>query len=244
MEIADYLDQIDAHGDGLLAAAEQAGFDSGVPSCPDWTVRDLVIHLGGVYRWAADLVGAGRTEFTTEAGAAVGTGPGDDALIGWVREGREDLVATLRSAPDDLACFTLWPVEDAARFWARRQAHETAIHRVDAEAAGSLSSAFDDTFATDGIEEMLHGFARRTKAYPPTSIGLVTPGRSWQVTMGEGGVTAGPAESPEATAGSDVTVSGRASDLYRWLWNRPASVNVSGDPAAATRWEQIRVRWA
>lgn len=123
MEIRDYLEQIDAEGEALLIAAEQAGLDAAVPCCPDWTARDLVLHIGGVHRWAADLVRNARAEFATAAGAAVGTGPADSELIPWARAGRAEVIEALGAAPADLTCFTLWPADDAVRFWARRQSH-------------------------------------------------------------------------------------------------------------------------
>jgi hypothetical protein len=42
---------------------------------------------------------------------------------------------------------------------------------------------------------------------------------------------------------ADVTVRGSATDIYLWLWNRPAAVTITGDAAIADRWQQIRVRW-
>ncbi len=35
-----------------------------------------------------------------------------------------------------------------------------------------------------------------------------------------------------------------ATDIYLWLWNRPAVVTIIGDAAIADRWQQIRVRWS
>jgi uncharacterized protein (TIGR03083 family) len=241
MEIADYLERIDDEGEQLLVAAEQAGLDSAVPGCPDWKVRDLVLHIGGVHRWAADLIANARPEFATDAAAAVGTGPADGELIAWARAGRGELLTALRAAPADLSCFTLWPADNALAFWARRQAHETAIHRADADSAVGRQAAYPAEFAVDGIEEMLGGFTRRKKAYEATTIRLAADHTSWQITMGEDGISSAPAE---GNGDADVTVTGSASDLYCWLWNRPSAVTTTGDAAAAARWEQIRVRWS
>jgi uncharacterized protein (TIGR03083 family) len=242
MEISDYLERIDVEGEALLAAAEQAGFDAPVSCCPDWTARDVVTHIGGVHRWAADLIGNARTEFGSEAAGAVGTGPGDEELLEWARAGRGQVITALSAAPADLTCFTMWPADDAVQFWARRQAHETAIHRADADAAAGLTSSYPDAFATDGIAEMLHGFARRKKEYAPSEIRLDGGTATWQISMGATGISAGPVD--DSTVPPDVTVAGSASDLYLWLWNRPTAVTTTGDAESAARWEQIRVRWS
>ena len=45
------------------------------------------------------------------------------------------------------------------------------------------------------------------------------------------------------TEAADATVSGSVSDIYQWLWNRPAEVGILGDPAVAARWQKVRIRW-
>src|SRR5215467_3594765 len=52
MELSEYLDAITRESGALADAAERAGLDAPVPSCPDWTVADLLVHLGGVQQWA------------------------------------------------------------------------------------------------------------------------------------------------------------------------------------------------
>ena len=51
------LDALRREGAAFRAAVSVERFDEAVPSCPEWTVRDLVGHLGSVYHWhAANLV--------------------------------------------------------------------------------------------------------------------------------------------------------------------------------------------
>ena len=66
-------------------------------------------------------------------------------------------------------------------------------------------------------------------------------GPSWLVTLGPHGSAA--ASSRRQDGPADVTVSGSATDIYLWVWNRPATVSVTGVTAVAERWKQIRVRW-
>jgi len=238
------VDHLSEHGDRLAAAADRAGWDTAVPGT-DWTVRQLVRHVGGVHRWAADVVDAARPSGDTPAAAAVGSGPPDDELLEWFQNGHAALVQTLRDAPPDLDCFTFLPADSPLHFWARRQAHETAVHRADAEAAAGDVTPFDAAFAQDGIAELLLGFARRRSNSIPRSgvIGLdAADGDSWLVTLGGERTEA---ETSEDLRGTDVTVRGLSSDLYLWLWNRPTEAVVDGDADLARAWgATVQVTWS
>jgi uncharacterized protein (TIGR03083 family) len=191
-------------------------------------------------------VTTGSQSFDTPAGEAVGSGPGDDELAEWFENGHVALVATLRSAAPDVECATFLPADSPLQFWSRRQAHETAIHRVDAEAAaGGDITLFEVDFAQDGMAEILCGFAaRKSNAVERVAtLGLdAADGPSWVVTFGGERITAEPSED---LVGTDVTVRGVSSDLYRWLWNRPSDAVVDGDEEVAELWSRtVKVRWS
>lgn len=243
MDIAAHVARVESDGALLADAAEQAGWDAAVPGLT-WDVRTLITHVGGVHRWAASVVRDAAPTTDTAEGRDVGVGPRDDELLGWFREGCAELVATLRSARTDLTCAAFLPAPSPLAFWARRQAHETAIHRADAEAAAGSGADFGCEFAQDGIAEMVHGFAaRRSMAVPGHGVLALraTDGASWQVTLGGERTVAEVVDS----ASGDATVAGTSSQLYLWLWNRPADVTISGDAAVAASWgEHVRVRWS
>jgi len=255
-----YLAQLSSDGSLLADTVEQASLDEMVRSCPDWTLRDLVTHVGGVHRWAASIVGNAMPENDEAAGDRVGTGPDDALLLDWFREGHHLLVSTLRAAPSDLQCFAFLPAPSPLLFWARRQAHETAIHRVDAQTVCGEITPFDAEFARDGIEEMLFGFAARPRPAIAPGTMLLKPDDvavSWLVSFGEHGVHASVVSATSATSATsaasaasaaevkaDVVVSGRASDVYLWLWNRPSAADVAGARTVAAHWHDIRVRWS
>ena len=73
--------------------------------------------------------------------------PDDDDLINWYLDTNANLVDALESAPPDVESFTFLPAPSPLAMWARRQAHETSIHRFDAENAAGIASEFDPTFA-------------------------------------------------------------------------------------------------
>lgn len=264
-----YIDCLRREGELLAGAAERAGPGAAVPACPGWRVRDLLKHCGYVHRWAAGYVGEQRA---TRAGRAseqeiLREGPGDESLAGWFREGHAALVRTLAAAAPDLTCWTFLDAPSPLVFWARRQAHETAIHRVDAEqAAGAAQTgpagqtppppAFAPGFAVDGIDELIMGFLGRTAkqgswAGPPGSVGIHAtdgdrPAAHWLVTAAAGSFEVSrDAGGPAGPAGCEVT--GPAADLYLLLWNRrdTSGLGITGDPRLLAQFrEHFKVTWA
>ncbi len=140
MEVAAHIDALRGEGRLMADAAANAAPDAHVPTCPEWVVRDLVRHLGGVHRWATGYVAGPRTEqWDVNLDEVVGTWPDDAELVDWFREGCESLAGALEAAPPDLECWTFLRAPSPLAMWARRQAHETAIHRVDAELAAGVA---------------------------------------------------------------------------------------------------------
>ena len=163
MEVAEHRDELRVQGARLLQAAASSSLDAAVPTCPAWALRDLVRHLGGVHRWATEIVARPRTEpWDVDLEELVGTWPTDDELLEWFRQGHSALVAALTQADPTVACWTFLSAPSPLAMWARRQAHETAIHRVDAELAeGGIITPLSARFADDGIDELLTGFITR-----------------------------------------------------------------------------------
>ncbi len=216
--------------------AERAGSEAPVPTCPDWTVLDLVAHQGMVHRWAAALV---RGERPTDEEVAAYDAQGrtvDDPLV-WLADGASELAEVVTAAPDDLRAFVFLNDAPPARgFWARRQCHETTMHAVDALAA-SLGRAprpdevwIDPELAGDGIDELLGGFLTRPRSRlrcDEDALLVVRPddlGDWWEVAMGPRPAVVTrrtPVEfedSPEDDADWELT--GSAVELYLRLWNR------------------------
>ena len=257
MEVAEYIASVRGDGDLLAQAAELVALDTPVPPCPGWRMRDLLAHLGYVHRWAAGHVAEARTEMIPGPGheGMLRLAPGDDVLTGWFREGYDRLVSVLAAADPDLRCWTFLPAPSPLAFWARRQAHETAIHRADAQLAaasvlGTDVTPFGPRFAADGIDELLTGFAGRGRPPLEERLGVLRiravdgadGGRDWTVPLGREHAGEG-----DAAAGRSCEVSGPGSDVYLLLWNRePARPpDVRGDPALLATWrDQMRVRWS
>lgn len=257
MEINQYIALLEEDGALLADAAEAAGLAAEVPACPGWRVRDLVRHQAYVHSWAGRHVAERRSQMIeeTDEDEMLAGGPPDDRLLAAYRKGHAALVRTLRDADPQVRCATFMDTAPTPLgFWARRQAHETAIHRFDAQSARPGGApppeqAFAPGFAADGLDELIMGFAARRKYRAASGRGQTlavrpddTPGR-WHLRIGERGTEAIRAERDAA-----CLLEGPAAGLYAFLWNRAtadaAGVSVTGDPAVLDVWSTgVRVRW-
>lgn len=253
MEISEFLAGLTDAGAKLAKAAESAGLDAPVPSCPGWAVRDLLFHTGAVHRWAARHVTDALTEGLKEAVGGdplrdADQRPADAELIGWFRDGCTALVDALENAPADLDCWAFLPAPSPRMFWARRQLHETTMHRVDAELAAGAATPIDPGIATDGIDELLTGFAVRRggklRSTAPRTLGIHTTDTDahWRLA-----ISAEPVVTDRTDEATDTTVRGPAAEVYQALWNRLPldAVDVSGDQGLPGDWPQlVRIRWS
>jgi uncharacterized protein (TIGR03083 family) len=244
MENEQYLQQLERDSDALADAAAAAGPDAPVPSCPDWNVEDLLRHCASGDRWARTIVETGSREHAaTELPPDAPTGPG---LVGYFREGARALHDTLAAADPAASVWTFSPADRTARFWYRRRAQETGIHRVDAELAmGGAPSPVDPALAVDGIDEFLTVFLPRL-AGGVTALNDATVHVHCTDTHGEW-LIARDGDDLVVTrehAKGDVAARGSASDLLLFLWGRgPADrLEMFGDAAALDRFrDEVRV---
>jgi uncharacterized protein (TIGR03083 family) len=242
MDTATHLDTF--RSDGLLfaRAAERAGLDAPLPTCPDWRMRDLVAHLGGVHRWVTVVLQSGRPERPTRAQAAPAfVSPGDDELLDWYRTAHANLLDALAAATPQTVCWQFFEGSSPWAFWARRQAHETAIHRIDAETATGAVSPVAPEFAVDGIDELLTGFVPRMRGKlvsdPPATIAIVPDdGKAgWTLHIGADDLLVTSEARP-----ADVTLTGPAEELYPLLWNRvePTRCRIEGNAELLRLWRE------
>jgi uncharacterized protein (TIGR03083 family) len=239
MDTAEYVSILDREGRSLAAAAEEAGTGAKVPTCPGWQVRDLLRHTGMVHRWAEAFVAEGHTSYHPDGGLPDLDGA---ELLAWFREGHGQLVETLRSASPDVQCWHFLPAPSPLAFWARRQAHETTVHRFDAESArGGRPSEISGDFAADGIDELLCGFHARPKSKVRSEKPRVlrvratdTDGAVWTVRLSQ----EPPVTEREDTTDADCEVGGPAARVYLSLWNRLPFPSMTGDASVAGLWRE------
>ena len=245
-----YLTAIGTAAERLHDHAAQAGLTMAVPSCPGWHVAALVAHQGMVHRWAAANVSGDSDHRTEDSLAAAAAAPD---LLAWFDEGVHALIKILIEAPDDLEAMVFLRNAPPPRlFWARRQAHETTIHAVDAQAAASRGlprpdeAMINDDLAADGIDELLRGFLPRRKSTLRSEnpyvieIRPTDAERRWQVAVSE--------QSPSSVQGTawppNAVISGTAVELYLGLWNRYEHLRVEGRQDVIDQWRRdVRVSW-
>jgi uncharacterized protein (TIGR03083 family) len=213
-----------------------ADLDVRVPWIPEWRARDLVGHLGTVHRLATAIVRASTAERpppqAREDPPAVG-------LLDWYADGLTGLVTALRTTPPTAPAWHMSPAaEKVAASWARRQAHELTVHRMDLETAADAPHApVPAPLAEDGVDELLTIVVPRWAHTEPlisadstVAVTATDTGRSWSVRVDRGRVSV----TPERSGTEMAHLSGPVTQLLLRLWGRPADVTVEGDPAAET----------
>ena len=254
LDVNAHIDAVAREGERLAMAASRGRLDDPIPWCPGWDIRDLLRHLSEIHLWAASHVartavreGVSELADLEAAWPDLATfWPDDAALVDYYLATNANLVAELRSAPSDLATWTFLPAPSPLEMWARRQAHETAIHRFDAESATASVSGFDSAFASDGIDEILTAMAPRAHELPLDSYVTMAVSPSdvnerWLVTLGPDGIDTVRADGP-----ADLRLTGRASDLYLAVWNRgdDTAITLDGDSAVLDTWRAgYRSQW-
>jgi uncharacterized protein (TIGR03083 family) len=222
-----YLDHVREQAAALRAAAVKAGPGTDVPTCPDWNVHRLVRHIARVHAsvvLSLDIAPGGERPRPERP-------PEDwDALLAFWDDTLDAMLSKLTTGGPSSPAWA-FAGDGTAAFWARRQAHETAIHRLDAEHAAHDTVEhliFDPEFAADGADEVLAIMIAR---FPTETAGTVLvhaadAGRAWLVTLTDG---TPPAIGPATDLDADASVVGTADAVYRALWKRPSTAVVTGD---------------
>ena len=227
------LEAIRIEGAAVVAVLQQDCGANDVPSYPGWDVEKLVGHLGRVHRWVTAMVRARspRSGWTSHRARSGSTGSGS-------RRAWRSSPPPSRKPDPTSPMWTFPGGGGTSRFWFRRQAEETAVHRWDAELAVGRPGS-----------DRHRGRARRHRRAPRR----VPPGRQaelggtvrfdatdsphgeWIVTKdADGGLLVG-----HGHDAGDVTLRATASDLLLWLWGRPVSeggLEVVGDEALLDQW--------
>jgi uncharacterized protein (TIGR03083 family) len=237
VEYADFIDAIEREASALAAAARSTSPDTPVPSCPGWTMQKLVRHTGSAFRWSSTVL---------ETRRAVGPEGVDrrvpDAVEDypeWLEASAAGLADTLRHTDPGTGTWA-WGADQHARFWARRMAHEAAIHRWDAQLAAGDPEPLDGELAVDGIDELIDN-----APFHPSVAALQGSGETihahaidregeWLFCLDPSGLIA-----TREHAKGDVALRGTASDLSLVLHGRlpPSAVETFGDTALLERWQ-------
>jgi uncharacterized protein (TIGR03083 family) len=176
-----YCDEVITQSDLLRELLKGADLSVIVPTCPDWTLAQLVRHVGGNLRSAELAVRTGTAVVEPDTQVPEVAGPaGDDpgALDAWLAEGAARFAGTLRRA-GPAAKAQVWLVQQSTAFWARRAAHDLVIHRADAAGTVGADYTVAPEVAADAIDELLELISDpQVAASSPRLAELRGPGRS------------------------------------------------------------------
>lgn len=186
-----------------LITAENS--DAKVPSCPQWTLLDLVAHIGEVQNFWANCIREGNANAPWPGEGSKPDSPQDAGK--WLRIQTRSLIDAIDSTEDKSPCWTWWDEPQTALAVARHQVQEAELHRWDAELAVSTPSPIPVEIATDGIPEFLHvhRFSIQKLELPHIQLIASDTDTNWNMN-----------ESAENTVG----ITGTASDLVLFLTGR------------------------
>ncbi|MEP6464086.1 MAG: maleylpyruvate isomerase family mycothiol-dependent enzyme [Frankiaceae bacterium] len=240
---AEYVAVVRREG-ASLAGVGRLGVEEPVPTCPGWTVGRLLLHVGSVYRFAAEVLET-RANAAPERpqGPAEGTDP-----VEYLLDGLDEIVTALGETDPDTPLWN-WSVQpDVGRFWARRMAHESLIHRIDAKLAHDVANVIDADLAVDGVDELFDTMAPRTFARGVPEINGILhlaandADARWTAKMAPDSIAV--SRGPSGARSADVTLRGKASDLLLVLYNRADTdtVDVLGNEQLLRDWrEKVKI---
>ncbi|MFF3332959.1 maleylpyruvate isomerase family mycothiol-dependent enzyme [Streptomyces sp. NPDC002888] len=248
LEFPDLLRLIDERSTAFRATVASApSLDVQVPTCPEWTLFDLVQHLGeGRRSWAATIAAgpAAASKSTSEGAPAA---PRErEALLAWSAASTQELLDALREAGPDRGCWTWWGTSQSPQTCgavARHQLQEVAMHTYDAQVTLGIRQPLPDEVALDGVDEFLSTCCATTDAWPhePAAVDYhATEGPSWRLRLSADGARTArlstPGTMPATAAGedpdaADASARGTAGELVLALYGRiPVdSLKLDGD---------------
>jgi uncharacterized protein (TIGR03083 family) len=244
-----YYEEIEASTETLAGLVDGADLTAVVPTCPDWTLRQLATHVGRAHRWAAQIVATRSAEFIPFRQVPDGRIPDDpEQHAPWLRAGAVRVIDAVREAGDA----PVWAFAglQPASFWARRMAHETQVHRADAQIATGYQAEFAPDLAADAIDEWLGFLSVPPAGQPDPRLDALPEGAVLHVHATDDGLNGagewlvrreGTAVKVEHGHGKGhVALRGHAGRLLLVLVRRvPADdpqVQVLGDAALLTSW--------
>ncbi len=250
LEFPVLLRLIDERSTAFRAAVMSApGLELQVPTCPEWTLLELVQHLGEVHRFWAAAVNAGPAAAPPAESASGGgqAAPGErEALLAWSAASTRQLLDALREAGPDRGCWTWWGASQSPQTSgavARHQLQDVAVHTYDAQITLGDPQPLPDEAALDGVDEFLSTCVAWTHPWPHEAAAVdfhTTEGRSWRLSLSANGARATrlptPGTIPATAAGQGpdaaaASARGTANEVVLVLYDRIPidSLQLDGD---------------
>lgn len=226
-----------------------ADWSTPVPTCPGWTLLQLLRHVGRGDRWAAQMVADRADSGLDPRAVRDGRPPAEvPGAVQWLADSPRALLAAVGTVGEDTGVWTFLGPKPAS-WWVRRRLHEATVHRADAAIALGVGYELSAELAADGVSEWLDRLVEeQALGRPPslpegTSLALRATdvdlaANAWTVHGGARGV-----RWTDQPAGADVTLSGTASDLLLTMVRRRSvddvDVRIKGDTALWRSWLEL-----
>jgi uncharacterized protein (TIGR03083 family) len=238
----DYRAELLAENQALGEIIRDADPSTPVPTCPGWTLRQLLRHVGRGHRWAAQIVDDRLADYLDPRSVPNGKPPDDlDGAIEWLNDSAHSVVDAVERAGADDPVWTFLGPRPAA-WWIRRRLHEATVHRADAALALGQEFGLDPELATDGLTEWLERVVVQATDEPLPLAGGQTlhlhasDGGEWTLRGNRLGLEL----AQEHTPAADATVTARATPLLLAVVRRlPADdsqIAVAGDGGVWQTW--------
>lgn len=234
-----WLEELRSDGLAFRVAIGEADLTADVPSCPGWTVSHLVHHLGSIYRYVNIHAIRGVTTLPERPLKSIMDEPPAADQLAWFDEQLAAVAGTLDVLDPEMPAWNWAPAPKRAGFWHRRMAHETTVHRWDAQMAIGRTEPIAARLATDGIAEVLDTWVpagRRRKEGEFSglvALDATDVEHSWLVRLRGEGIALLDTETifDDDEHRPTVIARGPASDLMLALWGRVGfdTLDVSGD---------------
>ena len=231
------LESLELFGNRMFTVAESKDSEP-IKQCPDWTVSDLIVHVGRVYGAVTSVMKSGSLERPTVPFPT----PPEKNQREWA-VGKFAVLLEVLGDSDPMTPVWTWGRDQDAGFFIRRMTHETLLHMRDAESIDNEFIEVNGDVACDGIDEYIDGALQHSMnpnkefLYPDGSIHL-------HRTDGEGEWLIKPSCNKIVVtrehAKGDVAVRGSAIALLLYLWGRdPQDLEIFGKPELAQAWGSL-----
>jgi uncharacterized protein (TIGR03083 family) len=236
---ATLLDETRALGD-LIRDADP---DTPVPTCGDWTLKQLFRHVGRGNRWSAQIISDRRTSPLDPRDVRDGKPPEDmAAAIDWLNGGAQLVIDAVDRVGSDARVWSFTGPKPAG-WWIRRRVHEATVHRADAVLALGGAPDLPPELAADAVSEWIQLATANIDRHAPmlargqtlhlhATDDQLGPTGEWTIVHDEDGVNWS-----HDHAKGDAAVRGRAIDLLLAITRRRSTgLEIFGDEAVWDRW--------
>jgi uncharacterized protein (TIGR03083 family) len=247
------------HTRRLAESAAAAGPDAAVPTTPQWTITDLVEHVGQTQHWVAEIIERRITD-PAQLPTQMAVLPADPReWRAWLSESAQRVASACSDDALDAPVFN--PAADerpGTRFWLSTVLNETVVHGFDAAGAAGRPTDIDADIDPDIAAALISNhlamltsptwaMQRPESAHAIRGTGQTlqwlatdTPDNTgaWLVERRPDGATWQP-----GTQHADVTLTGPAQSLLLTLTRRlpltdhkATNINIDGDTDLARHW--------